>query len=143
VDDASYRRSHIRSIVMSETSTLPWELVEANENHGAYIVDAWGADICDCYAMSNPLAASIRNGGTSFPVPFNNMSANAALIVQSVNDRPALIAERDALRAALAEAHKGIKLLEDLTACGSDDDYVLALKKIVEDALGSTTEAGQ
>jgi hypothetical protein len=82
----------------------PWELIEATEHHGAYIVNSWGRTICDLYAMSNPMAASVRNGGTSFPVHFDDMAANAAFIVKAVNNH-------DQLTADLAEA---VRLLDAL-----------------------------
>ena len=66
-------------------SPLPWELIAGTDHHGAYIVSAAGLDVCDLYAMSNPMAASIRNGGDSKPVPFRDMDANARMIVQAVN----------------------------------------------------------
>lgn len=79
-------------------SPQPWELIEATEHHGAYIVNAYGGTICDLYAMSNPMVASVRNGGTSFPVHFDGMAANAALIVEAVNSHASLKAENKRLR---------------------------------------------
>jgi hypothetical protein len=76
---------------MSEHTPTPWELIEATEHHGAYVVNGWGRTVCDLYAMSNPMAASVRNGGTSFPVPFDDMAANAAFIVKAVNSHEALL----------------------------------------------------
>lgn len=70
---------------MAEHTPTPWELIEATEHHGAYIVNSWGRTVCDLYAMSNPMAASVRNGGNSFPVHFDDMAANAAFIVKAVN----------------------------------------------------------
>lgn len=81
-------------------SALPWEVVESNEHHGAYIVPAYGGDVCDLYAMSNPTAASVRNGGNSYPVHFDNSAGNAELIVRAVNAHSALV---EALARALAE----------------------------------------
>jgi hypothetical protein len=77
---------------MKNHSMLPWEVVEANEHHGAYIVPAYGGDVCDLYAMSNPTAASVRNGGNSHPVHFDNSAENAKLIVKAVNAHDALVA---------------------------------------------------
>ena len=59
----------------------PWEYVASTEHHGAYVAGPYG-DICDCYTMSTPLAASLRNGGDSYPVPFQgeDMDQNARLI---------------------------------------------------------------
>lgn len=81
----------------AESTPTPWELIEATEHHGAYIVNSWGRTVCDLYAMSNPLAASVRNGGTSFPVPFDDMAANAAFIVEAVNSHAALVKALDDL----------------------------------------------
>jgi len=86
---------------MAEHTPTPWHLVEATEHHGAYIVSEWERTICDLYAMSNPMAASVRNGGTSFPVPFDNMEHNAALIVEAVNNHARLTRENEAMRKAL------------------------------------------
>jgi hypothetical protein len=60
----------------------PWELVEATEHHGPYVVNVYGRDVADCYCMSNPLSASIRNGGDSYPVNHcgDEAHANARLI---------------------------------------------------------------
>lgn len=60
----------------------PWECVEATEHHGFYVVTDYGSTVCDLYAMSNPIAASVRNGGNSYPVPFiaEDCGANARLI---------------------------------------------------------------
>lgn len=77
--------------VTEEASPLPWEIMAGTDHHGAYIVSASGLDVCDLYAMSNPMAASMRNGGTSFPVPFRDMDANARLIVRAVNSHDALV----------------------------------------------------
>lgn len=63
----------------------PWEYVPGTEHHGPYVAGPWGGDICDCYAMSNPMAASVRNGGTSFPINHQGESAeaNAQLIAEA------------------------------------------------------------
>lgn len=60
----------------------PWEVIEATEHHGFYVVTDYGTTVCDLYAMSNPIAASVRNGGTSYPVPFipGDDGANARVI---------------------------------------------------------------
>ena len=76
---------------MSGHSPTPWEVVEANENHGAYVVNVFGGDVCDLYAMSNPSAWSVSNGGDSRAVPFLDADANARLIVKAVNSHDALV----------------------------------------------------
>jgi hypothetical protein len=96
-----------RTQPMTETpSPLPWEVVAATDHHGAYIVAASGLDVCDLYAMSNPLHAAICNGGDSRPVPFMDMDANARLIVEAVNSHEALKARIQELEAALQVAQE-------------------------------------
>jgi hypothetical protein len=46
----------------------PWEYVESTEHHGPYVTTAYGSTVCDCYAMSDPSAPAVRNGGTSVPI---------------------------------------------------------------------------
>jgi hypothetical protein len=84
-----------------EYSPTPWELVPGNENHGPYITNVYGGDVCDFYAMSNPSVFSVRNGGESRPVPFVDADANAAFVVEAVNSHAALLAQVEALKAAL------------------------------------------
>lgn len=59
----------------------PWDYVPSTEHHGPYVSAICG-DIADCYTMSNPTAASVRNGGDSYPIPFqgDEADANARLI---------------------------------------------------------------
>ena len=59
-----------------------WDLVPANEHHGPYVVGSAG-DVADFYTMSNPNAPSVRNGGDSFPVPFNMADENAAFVAKA------------------------------------------------------------
>lgn len=63
-------------------SSWPWEYIPGTEHHGPYVAGLYGGDICDCYAMSNPLALSQRNGGTSKPIwhQAEYADANARLI---------------------------------------------------------------
>ena len=60
----------------------PWEYVASTEHHGPYVSCKWGGDICDCYVMSNPMAASVRNGGESYHINHqgDKADANAHLI---------------------------------------------------------------
>jgi hypothetical protein len=91
-----------RTQPMTETpSPLPWEVVAGTDHHGAYIVSAAGLDVCDLYAMSNPMAASLRNGRDSRPVAFRDMDANARLIIEAVNSHEALKARIQELEGAL------------------------------------------
>lgn len=78
-------------------SPLPWELVKGTEHHGPYIVNCYGGDVCDLYAMSNPSALSVRNGGDSKPMWFADAAANAALIVRAVNSFDALVKAMEAM----------------------------------------------
>ena len=78
-------------------SPLPWEHVAATDNHGAYIVNCYGGDVCDLYTMSNPGAFAVCNGGDSRPVPFTDMDANARLIVKAVNHHDELVRALEAM----------------------------------------------
>jgi hypothetical protein len=112
-------------------SATPWVLVEANEHHGPYICNAWGGDVCDLYAMSNPLAASVRNGGDSEPVLFRDAEANAAFIVEAVNSHATLKArvaeleanEKDTRRSALKEAMEIVGSMRQSEACLFDEKH--------------------
>lgn len=77
---------------MAEHTPLPWELCAASKHHGPYIVGCYGSTICDLYAMSNPMAASVRNGGDSYPIAFTDADANAAFIIKACNAHDALVA---------------------------------------------------
>lgn len=63
----------------------PWHYTASTQHHGPYVSADFGGDVCDCYTMSNPALASVRNGGSSFPVPFqgDHADANARLISAS------------------------------------------------------------
>jgi hypothetical protein len=79
---------------MSDHTPTPWEVVPSTEHHGPYISGPHGGDICDFYAMSNYLAASVRNGGTSYPIPHQGEAAdaNAAFAVRAANAHDDLVA---------------------------------------------------
>ena len=96
---------------MTEHTPTPWELIEATEHHGAYVVNSWGRTVCDLYAMSNPMAESVRNGGTSFPVPFDDMAANAELIVKAVNNHDALVKVLEACERIVADRAAGGRMI--------------------------------
>jgi hypothetical protein len=72
--------------------TTPYELVEATEHHGPYVCTSWGTTVCDFYAMSDPSSASVRNGGTSKPLPFTDASEHAAFMVKAANAHEELLA---------------------------------------------------
>lgn len=73
---ASLPASTGRPSVVAHTEG-PWEYIPSNEHHGPYVVASIGGDVCDCYAMSNPSALSVRNGGDSRPLHFQHESADA------------------------------------------------------------------
>jgi hypothetical protein len=71
---------------MAKHTPGPWAYIASNANHGPYVTNDWGAgDICDCYAMSNPSALAVCNGGDSKPIHFQHdeADANARLIAAS------------------------------------------------------------
>ena len=115
----------------TNASPTPWELIAATEHHGPYIVNEYGHDVCDFYAMSNPLAASMRNGGNSYPVHFTDAEANAKLVVEAVNSHATLKARIEELTAAL-----------QFIADGYDNhdvnhvDYRVKVYQVALDALG-------
>lgn len=75
----------------------PWEYVQSTEHHGPYI-SSYAGDVADCYTMSNPMAASIRNGGDSYPVTFQGEQAEAN--ARLISAAPDLLAALKALRNA-------------------------------------------
>lgn len=96
---------------MSESKHTPgpWEYIASTEHHGPYVAGPFGGDVCDCYTMSNLLAASIRNGGTSYPIPFQADCADAnARLIATAPDMVAVLAEFIAI--------------DDDDATGPDDD---------------------
>jgi hypothetical protein len=109
----------------------PWEYVPSTEHHGPYVTSEFGVTVCDCYVMSNPSAPSVLNGGDSYPV--HHLSEMA-------DPNARLIAAAPDLVEALAEARKGCKLLEDLTGCRGDDDYVSDLLAKIDAALSKALE---
>ena len=85
-------------------SPMPFDLVKGNEHHGPYIVNAYGGDVCDFYAMSNPSALSVRNGGDSRPVPFADAEENAEFMWRAANSFDAMLAALKEPRALVVEA---------------------------------------
>lgn len=77
----------------------PWEYIPGTEHHGPYVMSYVG-DVCDCYTMSNPNAASVRNGGESYPISFQGeeADANARLIAAAPEMLDALKQAREALK---------------------------------------------
>jgi hypothetical protein len=71
--------------VQSWAPPVPYELVEATEHHGPYICTSYGTTVCDFYAMSDPTTLSVRNGGTSRPIPFTDAAEHAAFMVRAAN----------------------------------------------------------
>lgn len=88
----------------AQASPLPWELIASTENHGPYIVNAAGSDVCDFYAMSNPMSLSVRNGGDSKPVKFMDADENAAFVLEAVNSHASLKQRVEELEAAMKGA---------------------------------------
>src|ERR1019366_3543176 len=74
-----------------EHSPTPWEVVPSCDHHGPYIVTEYGSSLADLYTMSDLSSASVRNGGTSKPLPFIDADANAAFIVRAVNSFDLLV----------------------------------------------------
>lgn len=87
-EDRPYSRS---TKVESGHSPRPFEVVDGNEHHGPYIVDAAGCTVADLYAMSDPSSLSVRNGGTSKPIPFSCAQENAKMLVRAINYHQELI----------------------------------------------------
>ncbi|RUM98988.1 hypothetical protein EET67_04930 [Pseudaminobacter arsenicus] len=84
--------------------SLPFELIEGDEHHGPYIVNNYGADVCDFYAMSNPSSPSVRNGGDSKPVWFTDAAANAAFMLRAANCHEELLAALKSAEGILSRA---------------------------------------
>lgn len=81
----------------------PWQVVEATEHHGFYVVSDYGQTICDLYAMSRPDCLSTANGGPSKPLPFMHEmdGPNAHLIAAAPDLLAALVAAKEAVRQLL------------------------------------------
>lgn len=88
----------------AQVSPLPFDLIEGNEHHGPYIVNGYGADVCDFYAMSNPASPSVRNGGDSKPIWFTDAAANAEYMCRATNAYAVVV---DAMRAIVARSNNG------------------------------------
>lgn len=89
---------------------LPFDLIEGNEHHGPYIVNSYGADVCDFYCMSNPSSWSVRNGGDSKPIWFTDAAENAAFMHRAANCHHELLAT---LKDAMRSSRKDFKLGTD------------------------------
>lgn len=89
-----------------EFAALPWEVIEGNENHGPYIANAYGATVCDLYAMSNPAAWSVRNGGDSKPIWFADAADNAKLIDRAVNAYAPMLAALENIVSNWGDLHR-------------------------------------
>lgn len=76
----------------------PWEYIPSNENHGPYVVNVYGSDVCDCYAMSDPRALAVCNGGDSKPIHFRDADANARVIAAAPDMLATLKDIRDFLK---------------------------------------------
>lgn len=90
----------------TDHTPLPWDVVEATENHGPYIVTAFGTTVCDLYAMTDPSSPySIINGiKKPKPVLFTDAEANAALIVAAVNSYTDMLAALRNVNKLISEA---------------------------------------
>lgn len=75
---------------MSAHTPGPWDYVEGTEHHGPYVTTQFGTTVCDCYAMSNPLSLSVRNGGDSRPI--NHMAEMAGPNARLIAAAPELLA---------------------------------------------------
>lgn len=81
-------------------SPSPWEYIPSNKNHGAYVLNGYGREVCDCYVMSKPGSWAVCNGGDSEPVPFDDSDANAMLIAVA----PEMLAHLRAIQKLVTEA---------------------------------------
>ena len=112
----------------------PWELIEANEHHGPFIIGETG-DVCDLYVMTRPGFASTRNGGPSKPHHFANAEANAAFIVRAVNCHDELLAALKALH------HEAGHLCKQLAARGLPGVPGDTVDRVMEQARAAIAKA--
>lgn len=98
-----------------------WDYVPSTEHHGPYVTTLTG-DICDCYTMSNPLAASVRNGGESYPINHQaeRADANARLI------------------ASAPDLYSALKWARSLYRPDDKSDLVIAIDAALSRARGET-----
>lgn len=87
---------------ITEPTPGSWEYVPSTEHHGPYVTSEFGSTICDCYVMSDPSGASVRNGGTSKPIHHLHEMAdpNARLIAAA----PAMLAALRNVQKLISEA---------------------------------------
>lgn len=112
----------------------PWEYVAGTQHHGPYVSSSLGGDICDCYCMSNPAAASVLNGGTSYPVNHQgeNADANARLIAAA----PDMLAALRLAETAMAKASDLIELASHGAIARGLDGYLLTVRAAIAAAEG-------
>lgn len=90
------------------------------------------------------LAGRLRDGIAVRPMEtadglMPDLGATASMMAEAASDLTALITRIRELEGALTEAREGCQLLEDLCACGSDDDYVTDLLAKIDAALQRKT----
>lgn len=91
--------------VDSSHTPLPWDVVEATENHGPYITTLYGTTVCDLYAMSDPQGlGALLHGNERKPISFTDADQNAVLIAAAVNSYADMFAALVNVRKLISEA---------------------------------------